>query len=234
MNKTNFPIYKILILVTILAVPGFLYYLLQAKGKNRYNPLPIYGPKTVLSTFKTKRGKKIPDTLFHKIPDFRMKNQDNKMFDFSTDTNKIYVVNFFYVGSKTVGLRMNERVKWLQDRYLKNKIIKFISISVDPKDSVTVLKNYAKKLNAKVGKWDFLSADTNTVYPLARKGFLVDAFYTSDPDNEYVFSDKLILIDAPHRIRGYYSSTSVSEITRLDDEIKVLITEELRKIKAEF
>ena len=61
----KFPIFKILILVTILAVPGFLYYLLQAKGKNRYKPLPVYGPKEVAATFTTKRRKKIPDTIFH-------------------------------------------------------------------------------------------------------------------------------------------------------------------------
>ena len=56
MSKNKFPIFKILILVTILAVPGFLYYMLQAKGKNRYKPLPIFGPKIVASTFHTKKG----------------------------------------------------------------------------------------------------------------------------------------------------------------------------------
>jgi len=61
------PIKKILILVTILAVPGFLYYLLQEKGKNRYKPLAIYGPKKVATTFHSVRGEKIPDTQYCQI-----------------------------------------------------------------------------------------------------------------------------------------------------------------------
>ena len=47
MSKIKFPLFKVLILVTILAVPGFLYYLLQEKGKNRYKPLAIYGPSKI-------------------------------------------------------------------------------------------------------------------------------------------------------------------------------------------
>ncbi|MDB5000044.1 MAG: electron transport protein SCO1/SenC, partial [Mucilaginibacter sp.] len=36
--------------------------------------------------------------------------------------------------------------------------------------------------------------------------------------------------DAEKRIRGYYSGTSTTDLTRLNDEIKVLIAEELRKV----
>jgi len=39
----------------------------------------------------------------------------------------------------------------------------------------------------------------------------------------------LILIDKEKRIRGYYSGISNDDITKLNDEIKVLIAEELRK-----
>ena len=61
---------RIVILVLILIVPGFLYYLLQAKGKNRYKPLPIYGSKQVAKTFHKIRGKIVYDTIYHQIPNF--------------------------------------------------------------------------------------------------------------------------------------------------------------------
>ena len=41
MSKAG-PFKKIIILVLVLIVPGFLYYLLTAEGKNRYKPLPGY------------------------------------------------------------------------------------------------------------------------------------------------------------------------------------------------
>ena len=47
---------KISILVLILAVPGFLYYLLTVKGKNRYHSLPKFGPKTITKTTHKSTG----------------------------------------------------------------------------------------------------------------------------------------------------------------------------------
>jgi protein SCO1/2 len=38
-----------------------------------------------------------------------------------------------------------------------------------------------------------------------------------------------MLVDQAKRIRGYYSGGSTAEVSRLNDEIKVLISEELRK-----
>jgi protein SCO1/2 len=104
----------------------------------------------------------------------------------------------------------------------------FASITVDPeRDSVAVLKNYSKQYNPPGIKWLFLTGDTATIYPLARKGFLVNAVKLNNDD--FIYSDKLILIDKEKRIRGYYSGTSTNDITKLNDEIKVLIAEELRK-----
>ena len=61
---------KLVILVFILIIPGFLYYLLIKKGKNRYHPLPIYGAKVLAKTFHKVHGKLIPDTVYHTLDDF--------------------------------------------------------------------------------------------------------------------------------------------------------------------
>ena len=57
--------------------------------------------------------------------------------------------------------------------------------------------------------------------------YLVNALKINK-DN-FIYSDKLILIDKQKHIRGYYSGISSADITKLDDEIKVLIAEELLK-----
>jgi protein SCO1/2 len=53
----------------------------------------------------------------------------------------------------------------------------------------------------------------------------VNAVQTGKDD--FIYSDKLMLIDQHKRIRGYYSGTSATDVTRLNDEIKVLVQEEL-------
>lgn len=233
MSRNKFPLAKILILVTILALPGFLYYLLKEKGKNRYKPLPIFGPKVVASTFHTKRGVKIPDTLYHTVVfPKKLHNADGDFVEFNKQTHQLTIVNFFYIDNKEVVPSLNKGIKDLQQQFKENKRIRFVSIGLDPNTNSNKLKTYAKEIGAAPQKWDVITADTTLTYPLARNQFFVNAFQTKSGD--FVFSDKLILLDAEYRIRGYYTGTSSDEIRRISDEIKVLITEELRKIKAEL
>src|SRR6478735_9281712 len=93
---------KILILVAILALPGFLYYLLTAKGKNRYKPLPFYGPKEVAKTGHKFHGTYIPDTIYHKLGDFKLTDQNGNEVSFKNLNKKIFIANFFYTGCPTV------------------------------------------------------------------------------------------------------------------------------------
>lgn len=233
MRKNKFPLGKILILVTILALPGFLYYLLKTEGKNSYKPLPIFGPKTVASTFHTKRRVKIPDTIYHQVvfPEL-MDVYDNEV-SLKANQHKLSIVNFFYIKNTEIVPQINKGLKDLQKQFKDNKMIRIISLDIDPEhDDVVKLKAYADQLGAIPGKWSVIRADTAIVYPLARDQFFVNAFQTDN--GNFIFSDKLILLDAENRIRGYYTGTSSDELRRISDEIKVQITEELRKIKAEL
>jgi protein SCO1/2 len=123
---------------------------------------------------------------------------------------------------------MNDNVKQLATTYGKNKLVYFVSITVDPEhDTAPVLKSYATGFKPLPPKWLFLTGDTTTIYNLARKAFLVNALQAGQ--DEFIYSEKLILIDQAKRIRGYYTGGSTADVTRLNDEIKVLISEELRK-----
>ncbi len=228
--KNRFPLAKIITLVTILALPGFLYYLLKEKGENRYKPLPIFGPKVVASTFKTKRGVQIPDTIYHHVSFPALTNVLGKTISLSTEEKMLTIANFFYIDNKDVMPKMNQAIQNLQQEFKDNKRIRFVSVDLNHEtDSADKLKSYSENIGALSNKWFVLSADTSIIYPLAREQFFVNAFQTEQ--GNFVFSDKLILLDAENRIRGYYTATSGDEMKRLSEEVKVLITEELRKIK---
>jgi protein SCO1/2 len=101
---------KISILVLVLLVPGFLYYLLNVGGKNRYKPLAVFGPKVIAKTIHKVKGKDVPDTIYHTLPDFKLTDQDGNPVSLKYFDNKIVVVNFFYTGCPTVCKVMNENV----------------------------------------------------------------------------------------------------------------------------
>lgn len=225
---------KILILVTILAVPGFLYYLLQDKGKNRYKPLPFFGPKEVAKTFHSVRGKQIPDTIYHLVPDFKLVNQQTDSINWKSYEGKILVLNLFYTTGNTYAVNFaNKAMKAFEATYAHNKTVNFVGLSIDPsRDTPKVLSDYAAVLGAKAGKWDLLTGDSTTIYSLINKGLFIDAHRElQNGEQQFVYSNMFVLLDPQRRIRGYYEATSQEALSKLDDEIKVLITEELRNNK---
>jgi len=228
------PIKKILILVTILAVPGFLYYLLQEKGKNRYKPLAIYGPKQVAPTFHSLRGKQIPDTIYHVIRDFKLVNQDSVHVNWKSYEGKILLVNLFYTNGKNYGVDFaNKAMEGFSKLYEKNTMVHFLGVSMDINhDQPSVLASYAKTIDAKSGKWDLLTGDSTEVFNFIKNGLLLDAMKTrTGKETKFTFNNMIVLLDIQHRIRGYYEATNQEALSKLDDEIKVLIAEELRNMR---
>ena len=224
------PIKKVIILVSILAIPGFLFfYLLPHFAKNRYKSLPIFGEKVVATTFHTVKGKKIPDTIYHLVPDFKLVNQHSDTVSWKSFENKIVVLNLFHAGAKKQ--QASKYIKQLSDGYEQKPLVKFVSLSVDPADT-GLIKDFAANFKAKEGKWDFLAGDTSQTYPLIRQGLLLDVIANeSDGKNSFIFSNKIVLIDNLHRIRGIYDADSAEANAKLEDEIKVLIAEYLRNVK---
>jgi protein SCO1/2 len=224
MRKTNI-VKKIIILALILALPGFLYYLLMVKGENHYHSLSIFGPKVPAKTSHLVNGKSVPDTIYHTLENFKLFDQDGNAVSLANLQNKITVFSFFYSHCPTLCNTVNTNIDSLAKAYLVNKKLSFVSITVDPqRDSVAALKGYAQKFNPPAN-WMFLTGDTATIYPMARNGFLVNVL--DEGNGNFIYSDKVILIDEHRRIRGYYTGADPDDMVRLDSEIKVLISEEL-------
>jgi protein SCO1/2 len=228
------PIKKILILVTILAVPGFLYYLLQEKGKNRYKPLAVYGPKKIANTFHSVRGKQIPDTIYHTLSSFTLLNQNADSVHLDSFKGKVVLINLFYSKGENYGVAFaNKAMEGFSKVYEKNNLVRFVSLSIDTEyDKPGVLAPYAKKHEAKAGKWDLLTGDSTTVSSLIKDGLLLDAIkIKANGETKFTFNNMFVLLDSQHRIRGFYEATNQEALSKLDDEIKVLIAEELRNMR---
>ncbi|WP_316795896.1 SCO family protein [Pedobacter agri] len=224
------PIKKVLILVSILAIPGFLFfYLLPQFAKNRYKSLPVFGEKVVASTFHSVKGKKIPDTIYHQIPAFSLINQNGDSVNWSSLKDKIVVLNLFFTDAMSKDVI--KYISQLSAGYEKKPLVRFLSISVNPEDK-NKLKDFSNQYNAKPGKWDLLAGDTISTYPFIRKGLLLDVINDDSRDqSNFIFGNKILLIDVQHRIRGMYEIDNPEARSRLEDEIKVLIAEYLRNIK---
>ncbi len=220
---------KIIILAAILILPGFLYYLLEKKGENRYKSLPIYGEKALTGTFTSRMGKQIPDTLFHHITPFSLVNQDGQEVDVLASDSGITIVNFFYSRCATFCTHMNDEMNRVAERFATNKKVDFYTISIDTAyDTPQVLKAYSEAYRPQEKQWQFLTAGRDDVYTIARDGFLVDAVQDTTAAANFIHSSSLVLVDSHRRIRGFYDVNHKKEVDRLIDEVKLLLVEEIR------
>ncbi len=218
------------ILAVILILPGFLYYLLEKKGENRYQKLPIYGEKVLTGTFTKRMGKPIADTLFHQVRPFSLTDQAGIRVDVFDNDTSIAIVNFFYTRCASFCQHMNDEMNRVADRFAANDMVNLYTLTVDTAyDKPEVLEKYAADYQPGRKKWHFLTAPGDDVFDIARLGFLVDAVQDSTRAGTFIHSSSLMLVDSQRRIRGYYDVNHPKEIDRLIDEVKLLLVQEIRE-----
>jgi protein SCO1/2 len=225
------------ILLMTLIVPVFIYLGLKLFGENHYT-LPRYIPAIDSTTGEIKMAKRLHqrwneselDTVFQTIPAFQLTNQQGKVFSSESLRDKIYVANFFFTRCGTICPKITSQVSRATDTFVQDKDIRFISISVDPKyDGADKLAAYAQRFDADTSRWSFLTGDKKVIYPLILKGFHVPLADASEydaaiknPDETFIHSERLVLVDKSGIIRGFYDGTDKKEVDRLIVEIKVL------------
>ncbi len=222
------------ILVATLVVPALLYLFLRFATQNHYT-LPRYLPQLDSTRSEPRMGpvtqadgSVITDTLYRHIPPFRLIDQDGKTVDQSIVKGKIYVADFFFTRCGTICPKIASQLTRVQDIFVNNADIKFISYSVDPEhDRPAELKAYAEKHNAIPGKWYFLTGSKTEIYNLAMTGYYLPAVdagvKAGKPDETFIHSEKLVLVDKDGIVRGFYDGTDKEDVDRLVLEIRVLL-----------
>ncbi len=228
---------KVGILLIILIVPTFIYLGLKFKGTNHYK-LPRFVPAIdsttgellMKKTEHPKWGEPEQDTVFQTIPLFKLIDQNGKEFNSATLQNKIFVASFFFTRCTTICPKISFQLARVRDAFIGQDEIRFISISVDPVyDTPEQLKIYAKRFEADPKQWNFLTGKKSYIYPLVLKGFHVPLADASEydaaiknPDESFIHSERLILVDKEGIIRGFYDGTDAKEVDRLILELNVL------------
>lgn len=226
------------ILIAALVIPALIFLYLKGFGENHYE-LPYLIPLTD-STTGNVMMKKNPnprwnepemDTVFHTIPAWTLTDQNGNTFNGSSLKGKIYVADFFFTRCGSICPKMSTEFTRVQDTFTNEDEVQLASFSVDPThDTPEMLRAYAKKYDAKAGKWHFLTGTKSQIYPLAVKGYYVPVADASEydkavktPDETFIHSEKLILVDKEGHIRGFYDGTDKKDVDRLILEIRVLL-----------
>lgn len=205
--------------VLSVIIISYLYHL-----NNKAKSLPIYNPIDI-------NPRLVDDRLLnksknHTIGAFNLTDQDNNTVTAANFKNKIYVADFFFSRCGTICPIMTDNMTILQNEFLNNSNVKFLSHSVTPiMDSVPVLNAYAKAHGAISNKWHITTGPKKEIYNLARKNYFAVLDEGDGGVQDFIHTEQFILIDTQKRIRGFYDGTSTKEVNQLKKDIKLLLTE---------
>ncbi|SDD30360.1 protein SCO1/2 [Algoriphagus faecimaris] len=209
-----------LVLVCILMVPVLIVLFLKSFGQNQYD-LPILYPYGIDDPFEECPA---TDSTQHYIPEFTFTNQNGEAVGRATMEGKVTILDFFFTSCPSICPIMSKEMERVNDMFREEKQVQILSISIDPEyDTPEILKEYAERHGAQAGKWDFLSGPKDETYALARCGFALPTLDGLGNPDDFVHSDKFVLIDEQGRIRGYYSGTNREDVDLLMLETKVLL-----------
>ncbi len=164
----------------------------------------------------------------HVVGPFSFTDQDDKTITDADVEGKIRVVEYFFTTCKGICPEMNENMVEVYEAYKGRPDFVILSHTVNPEvDSVPVMKKYADKHGAETPYWEFLTGDKKELYDMARYSYLITADDPS-PDvaiaDDFIHSEKFVLIDPQNRIRGQYDGTDKEEVKNLITDIEKLLS----------
>jgi protein SCO1/2 len=110
--------------------------------------------------------------------------------------------------------------------------VQLVSLTVQPEhDTFQVLRQYADRFNANPDHWWLMTGDKKMIYNFARKDLGLATGPGDGGAEDFIHSDKLVLLDKDRNIRGYYNGLNDSEVRKCADDIVLLTIERKKKKK---
>lgn len=224
-----------------ILLPLTAYFIVKKKSESAVTMPRHYLPDSVITV--TKKGKRVEDTVWHRVGDFHLKNQEGHPVTWDSLKGKIVIADFFFTHCPTIcpGLTMNMKRmaesihngQRVGDR--TNKQVHFLSFSIDPeRDSVERLKYWADKYQVNPEQWWLLTGDKKMIYDLVIEEMKLGLVDGHGVDTDFIHTDRFVLIDSNRHVRGYYSGLDPAALARLSNDLVLLTMEKDPKSKSFF
>jgi len=208
-------IFKITVLVSLLALPTILFYFFIFAGVHKVSRLPFYGPYKMKDTVI--KGKKMKDTVYFEIPLISLLRPDSSKFTPFELERKINVVHFLdYAQLDSIP----KQIIFCAVEILKHHPdIKFVTYLEHYKGQpIPQPSSYTKGLEGKDTSWVFVVVPDDKLDSIKTNGYFINDEEVIQKPDPY----SIVLVDKERRIRGYYNPTMASQIKKANGEISYL------------
>jgi protein SCO1 len=191
-----------------------------------------YLPDTIINVVKN--GKNVSDTVWHRLPDFSLINQQGDTVSWKGLEGKVVVADFFFTHCPTICPALTRNMKHLQESINNAQrvgdktpdFIHFLSFSIDPeRDSVPRLKHWADRYQVNPEQWWLLTGEKRVIYDMAINDMKVGLVDGHGIDTSFLHTDYFVLIDQRRQVRGYYRGLDSMDLRRVANDIVMLSME---------
>jgi protein SCO1/2 len=236
---SNKPRYRFFLgLAVAFLLPLSFYLIVKLLSKDKIYLPHYYGVEKVDTL--SSGGKTTYDTTFRHVTDLRGVNQLGREVSLNKDLKgKIVVVDFFFVNCPDVCPRLTGNMTLLQKAFRKSfkhasgleDDVHLVSITVNPeRDSFPALRAYAEKFGVDHDHWWFITGDKRAIYDYARNQLGVAVGPGDGGAEDFIHTEKLVLLDKERHVRGYYDGLDTVQLRQCADDM-VLLTMEKKKRK---
>ena len=216
-------------MVTVLPIASYLFVSNLSKDAIKMPRRYFYDTVVV----KMEKGKKINDTVWHKVRPFKLKNQFGKEVGLEDWGGKIIIADFFFTSCPSICPKLTRNMKKLQTAFKKtDSLVRFVSFTVDPvRDTVQALKAYGDKFGIDHDSWFMLTGDRNELYDIALNEFKASIASNGNIDTGFIHTDRFFLLDRDRVVRGWYSGLDSVNLDKLIKDVVLLNMERDKKKK---
>jgi protein SCO1/2 len=213
-------------------VPLVCYFVIERLSDSAIDMPDRYLPDSTY--LKTVKGKKITNTVWHKLPDFSLVNQLGDTVSWDKLKGKVVVVDFFFTHCPTICPALTSNMKTLQQSINNAQrvgdktpdFLHFLSFSIDPeRDSVSRLKHWADRFQVNPEQWWLLTGKKKDIYDFAINDMKIGLVDGEGVDTGFIHTDHFVLIDTNRNVRGYYHGLDSASLKQLSNDIIFLTME---------
>ena len=195
--------------------------------------LPYYNDASFTPNWYATRSE-VPAS-FHKIPSFKLQDQQGQAITEDTFKDKLYIANFFFTECPGICPMTMSNMARLQEALAHEDDVVLLSHSVTPeKDSVEVLAAFAQKMQSLSSKWYLVTGERDQMYELGKHAYFAEedlgeiALDDASRDEAFLHTESFFLLDQDRHIRGVYNGMNTAAVTQLIEDVKRLQAERYR------
>ncbi len=224
-----------------ILLPLTAYFIVKNKSDHTVIMPRHYLPDTTIEVIR--KGKRHIDTVWHRVADFSLLNQEGRPVSWDSLHGKIIIADFFFTHCPTICPGLTKNMKRLAESIHNgervgdrtNKKVHFLSFTIDPeRDSVERLKYWADRFQINPENWWLLTGEKKMIYDLIINEMKVMAEDGHGVDTSFIHTDHFVLIDSNRYVRGYYHGLDSASLAKLSEDLLMLTMEKTNKSKSPF